>query len=268
MKTKIARTRIVVLELVIFGAALFGLGGCQGMKARLQEADNHYEYGLLYLRNGKYNLAFGEFQKAEKLNPKDARIYNGLGLTYYFQAKFPEAVQEYKKALSLNSEYPEAYNNMAAALAKKEEWRDVVLYADNALSISSYTTPELAHFNKGVAYYHLKEYEKAREEFETSLELDANYADTHYYLGLTQMEQKQYASAIKSFQKSLELLSLAEGGQEDPLFIESRYYLALAYLQNRQNDFASKEFQKVIDLAPDSARAQDARQYLNTLKMK
>ncbi len=260
----------VVLGLILFGAALFGLGGCQGTKVRLQEAESHYEYGLLYLRNGKYNLAFGEFQKAGELNAKDARIYNGLGLTYYFQAKFPQAIQEYQRALSLNPEYPDAYNNMAAALSKKEEWAEVIRYADKALSVSSYTTPEFAHFNKGVAYYHLKEYEKAEGEFETSLELDSNYADTHYHLGLTLLERKQYASAVKSFQKALELISLAEGEPpiDDPLFIESHYHLAIAYWQNKQNDLAAKEFQKVIDLRPDSARAQDAQQYLNTLKMK
>jgi len=249
-------------------AAIFGLGGCQGMKARVQEAENHYEYGLLYLRNEKYNLAFGEFQKARELTPKDPRVYNGLGLTHYFQAKFPLAIQEYQRAIELNPQYAEAYNNMAAALGKKEAWSEVIRYADKALSVSSYTTPELAHFNKGVAYYHLKKYGEAKDEFETSLELDSTYADTHYHLGLTLMELKQYASASKSFQKALELLTMAEGGQDDPLFIESRYRLAMAYLQNRQNDLAAKEFQKLITLAPDSAQAQEAQQYLNTLKMK
>jgi len=261
---------IVVFGLILFGAALFGLSGCQGTKVRLQDSQNHYEYGLLYLRNEKYNLAFSEFQKAGELNAKDARIYNGLGLTYYFQAKFPQAIQEYQRALSLDPEYPEAYNNMAAALINKEEWAEVIRYADKALSVASYTTPEFAHFNKGVAYYHLKEYEKAQSEFETSLELESNYANTHYHLGLTLLERKQYPSAVKSFRKALELISLSEGGQpvNDPLFIESRYHLAIAYQQNKQNDLAAKEFQKVIDLVPDSERAQDAQQHLNTLKMK
>lgn len=252
MKIKATSTLTVVLGLCL--AATFVLGGCQGMKARLQEAENCYEYGLLYLHNGKYNLAFGEFEKARKLNAKDARIYNGLGLTYYFQAKFPQAIEEYQKAIALNREYPEAYNNMAAALCKKEDWPDVIRYADKALSVSSYTTPEFAHFNKGQAYYHLKEYKKAQAEFETSLELDANYADTHYHMGLTLMELKQYAQALKSFQKTLELLTMSEGGQEDPLVIESHYSLARAYLLNNQQGLAAKEFQKVIELAPDSAR--------------
>jgi type IV pilus assembly protein PilF len=267
MKIKVTRTLMVVLG--FFLAVLFGLTGCQGMKVRLQEAENHYEYGLLYLRNGKYNLAFGEFQKARELSAKDARIYNGLGLTYYFQAKFPEAIKEYQRAIELAPGDPEAYNNMAAALlGKKEEWTKVIRYADKALSISSYATPEYAHFNKGVAYYHLKEYEKAQAEFETSLESDSNYADSHYYLGLTLLELKKYPAAVNSFQKALELISMSEGGQDNPLLIDSHFYLAIGYLQSRQNDLAVKEFQKVIDLAPGSARAQDAQQYLNTLKMK
>ncbi|MEW5803086.1 MAG: tetratricopeptide repeat protein [bacterium] len=266
MKNKITASRMLVVAFCL--AVISGLAGCQGMKARLQESENHYEYGLLYLRNGKYNLAFGEFQKARELNSKDARIYNGLGLTYYFQAKFNQAVKEYQRAIELNPQYPEAYNNLSAALAKKEEWPEVIRYAGKALAVSSYTTPELAHFNMGVAYFHLQQYEKARAEFETSLELDANYADTHYHLGLTLMELDQYSAASKSFQRSLELLSMAEGGQEDPLAVDIRYHLALAYLQSNQKDLAAREFQKVIDLAPDSAQAKDAQHYLNTLEMK
>lgn len=252
----------------IFLAAIFGLGGCQGMKARLQEAENHYEYGLLYLRNGKYNLAFGEFQKARELNPKDPRVYNGMGLAYYFQGKFPAAIQEYEKAIRLGPEYPEAYNNLAAALGKEEKWSEVIRYADRALTIPSYTTPELAHFNKGLAYYRRGEYGKARTEFETSLELDTNYADTHYHLGLTLLELKQYSSAARSFQKALELLSMSEDAQNDTLTMECRYHLALACFQNKQNDLAAREFQKVIDLDPDSTRARDAQGYLGRLKMK
>lgn len=274
IRGKMKRT-ISFICIAVFGLslALILLGpvvGCQGMKARLQEAENHYEYGLLYLRNGKYNLAFTEFQKAQELNPKDPRVYNGLGLTYYFQAKFPLAVQEYLKAIRLNKEFADAYNNLAAALGKLEKWAEVIRYADRALSISSYTTPELAHFNKGMAYYHLGEYDKARVEFETSLELDANYADTHYHLGLTLLAMKQNASAIKSFQKALELLSMAEGGgeQDDFLATEVHYHLAIAYFQNGQNELATKEFQKVIDLAPESARAREAQGYIGRLKMK
>lgn len=238
------------------------------MKARLREAESHYEYGMLYLQNGKYNLAHREFQKGRELNPKDHRLYNGLGLTYYFQGKFSLAIQEYQRAIKLNPTYPDAYNNLAAAFAKQNQWQKVIWYADKALAILSYTTPEFAYYNKGTAYYHLGEYEKAKTEFEISLELDQNYIDTYYHLGLTLLKLKLYSRASEAFQKVLRLLPLAREGQEGPLFVDSHYYLATSYLYNNQKDQAAKEFQKVIELVPESTRAKEARQYLNTLKIK
>ena len=191
------------ISFVIWMAALH-LVGCHGMKVRRQEAESHYEYGILYLQNGKYNLAQREFQKAGELNPKDYRLYNGLGLTYYFQGKFSFAIKEYEKAIKLNPKYPDAYNNMASAYAKLKKWPKVIHYTEKALSFSSYTTPEFAYYNKGIAYYHLGEYEKAQTELEISLELEENYIDPHYQLGLTKLKLQLYSGASEEFQKVIQ----------------------------------------------------------------
>lgn len=256
-----------IWSLVICIVAVY-LSGCQGIKARRQEAESHYEYGILYLQNGKYNLAQREFQKTKELNPKDYRLYNGLGLTYYFQGKFSLAIQEYKRAVKLNPKYPDAYNNMASAFAKLEQWPQVIEYTDKALAIPSYVTPEFAHYNKGVAYYHLGEFEKAQIELEISLELDQNYIDPHYQLGLTLLKLKLYSGAAKEFQRVLQLLPITGEEQKDPLVLDSHYYLAISYYYNNQKDQAVKEFQKLIKLAPESGRALEARQYLNKIEIK
>ena len=248
--------------------AALSLVGCHGMKARRQEAESHYEYGILYLQNSKYHLAKREFQKAGELNPKDYRLYNGLGLAYYFQGKFSLAIKEYEKAIKLNPKYPDAYNNMASAFAKLKQWPKVIHYTDKALSILSYTTPEFAHYNKGVAYYHLEEYEKAQTELEISLELEENYIDPHYQLGLTKLKLKLYSGASEEFQKVIQLLPMARDKQGDPLLVDSRYYLAVSYYYSNQKNLAAKEFQKVIEFAPESDRAQEARQYLSKIEIK
>jgi len=265
MKKKIIH--LGFMGFVTWTAALY-LVGCHGMKARRQEAKSHYEYGILYLQNSKYHLAQREFQKAGELNPKDYRLYNGLGLTYYFQGKFSLAIKEYEKSIKLNPKYPDAYNNMASAFAKLKQWPKVIHYTDKALSILSYTTPEFAYYNKGVAYYHLGEYEKAQTELEISLELEENYIDPHYQLGLTKLKLKLYSGASEEFQKVIQLLPMARDKQGDPLLADSRYYLAISYYYSNQKNLAAKEFQKVIELAPESDRAQEARQYLSKIEVK
>ena len=43
------------------------------------------------------------------------------------------------------------------------------------------------------------------EQFERTLELDPNYAKTHYLLGFVHLEERQLAEAVASFEKSVEL---------------------------------------------------------------
>lgn len=247
---------------------LFMLVSCLGMKARLKEAESHYEYGIMYLQNGKFTLAYNEFNKAVNLNPKDARAHNGLGLTYYFQGKFTQAVQEYEQAIQFDSLYADAYNNMAASLAKLEQWAEVIKYADKALAITTYATPEFAYYNKGLAYYHLNEFEKALAEFESSLEFDPNYIDTQYQLGLTLFQLRLYSRAVETFRQVLQLLPMPKEGSNDPLLIDSHYYLGLSCFHQNDKEGALKAFQKVIELDPAGSRTKEAQKYLDTLKMK
>jgi len=261
-------SRQILGSLIISILFTGSLAGCHGMKARLRQAESHYEYGMLYLQNGKYNLAYREFEKARKLNPKDHRLYHGLGLINYFQGNFSSAIREYQRAIDLNQTYPDAYNNMAAALAKLEQWPEVIQYADKALAVPSYATPEFAHYNKGIAYFNLGEYERARIEFEISLELDPTYIDTHYQLGLVLLKLASYSRAADAFEMVLQLIPMAGEGQDNSLVVNSHYYLGLSRFENNEIERAVGEFQKVIELAPESERAREAFQYLNTIKMK
>jgi len=260
--------RQILGSLVILILFAGSLAGCLGTKARLRQVESHYEYGMLYLQNGKYNLAFREFEKARQLNPKDHRLYHGIGLINYFQGNFSSAIREYQKAIDLNSTYPDAYNNMAAALAKLEQWPEVIQYAEKALAVPSYATPEFAHYNKGIAYLNLGEYERARTELEISLELDPQYIDTHYQLGLAFLELTLYPRAAEAFERVLQLIPMAREGQGDSLILDSHYYLGLSRFKNNEKERAAGEFQKVIELSPESKRAREAFQYLNTIKIK
>ena len=256
-------TPLVFIPAILF---ILFLEGCQGAKAPRQKSARNYEYGILYLQSKKYNLAQRQFQRAKELNPDDSRIYNGLGLTYYFQSKFNLSADAYQRAIKLTPDYPDAYNNLAATLAKQSKWMKVIEYADKALSFSFYKTPEFAHYNKGVAYYNLQEYQRALKELEISLELDPNYTDTHYQLGLTLFHFKKYSRATEVFQRVLQLTPITSSELlKDPLMLDARFHLALSYYHNKQKKRAEKEFQKVTELAPDSPQSQEAQKYLNSL---
>jgi regulator of sirC expression with transglutaminase-like and TPR domain len=76
-------------------------------------------------------------------------------------------------------------------------------------------------------------------------------------IGILFLNKQKASDAATYFTKAVDL---------DPKRAESYYYRGLAMLQLTRNKEAKADFQQVIALAPDSAEAGEARQYLKSLK--
>ena len=63
--------------------------------------------GRLYLKDGHYEKAVGEYQKALGMNPQLVSAYNGLGLAYTMLEKYSEAVTAQRKALETPARFRE-----------------------------------------------------------------------------------------------------------------------------------------------------------------
>jgi tetratricopeptide (TPR) repeat protein len=92
--------------------------------------------GVTHLELKNTVLAQLYFQKAVKLNSKDAEAWNNLGATEYVSRQYSAAIADYKKSVKLN--------------------KDSAVY----------------HSNLGMAYFDERNYKKARKEIETALKLD------------------------------------------------------------------------------------------------
>jgi tetratricopeptide (TPR) repeat protein len=92
--------------------------------------------GITHLELRNVVLAQLYFQKAVKLNRKDAEAWNNLGAVEYISHQYGAAIDDYKKSVKLNK---------ASAIY---------------------------HSNLGMAYFDRKDYKKARQEMTTALKLD------------------------------------------------------------------------------------------------
>jgi tetratricopeptide (TPR) repeat protein len=92
--------------------------------------------GITHLELRNVVLAQLYFQKAVKLNKKDAEAWNNLGAVEYMSRQYGSAIGDYKKAVKLN--------------------KNAAVY----------------HSNLGMAYFDQKDYKKARAEIATALKLD------------------------------------------------------------------------------------------------
>jgi PGF-CTERM protein len=62
-----------------------------------------------------------------------------------------------------------------------------------------------AYNNRGAAYYDLKQYERAIEDYSKAIELNPNYVGAYINRGVTYYDLKQYERAIEDFDKAIEL---------------------------------------------------------------
>jgi tetratricopeptide (TPR) repeat protein len=116
-----------------------------------------------------------------------------------------------------------------------------------------------AAFALGLAYFNAGQYEKAREAFENSLELDSGRAAAvHHNLGALAYQVGEMQEAVKEFQAAL------EADPDDP---DTHYQLGATYLtmaqptaEGQQPDMglleqARQELERALELAPNKPEA-------------
>ncbi|MFM6375379.1 MAG: tetratricopeptide repeat protein [Microcystis panniformis] len=74
-----------------------------------QDAIGHYNRGVGYIQQKKYDLALAEFTKALNIDPRYAEAYLNRGFLYEQQEKPDLALSDYNQAININPRYAEAY---------------------------------------------------------------------------------------------------------------------------------------------------------------
>ena len=82
------------------------------------EFKQHYNKGIEFYKQGKYEQAGKEFQEAIQLKPNDVYAIYGLGNTHYCLAKYDDAVEVYKKAININPDYAKVHYSLSLAYSK------------------------------------------------------------------------------------------------------------------------------------------------------
>ena len=79
------------------------------------------EQGKFYFLNKQYDEALSEFQKALKLNPRNARILYNLGVIYESKEDIEIAKTLYLKALEIDPKLEEAQKHLNKLVGTSEE---------------------------------------------------------------------------------------------------------------------------------------------------
>jgi tetratricopeptide (TPR) repeat protein len=123
-------------------------------------------------------------KKAVELNPQDGPARLNLGAVYAAVGRYQDAVKEYQQAAELMELNSSLLLNLAESLGKLERYEEMANALDQAVKIG----PTTAVYERlGFARFRLGNFDAAKEYFQKSLDLDADYFPAMNGLGVCLM---------------------------------------------------------------------------------
>jgi tetratricopeptide (TPR) repeat protein len=143
-----------------------------------------------HLAQGRITEALDDYSKSISLNSKDDKIYYERGYVHHKQNNISAAISDYDKAINFNRLNDLAHFNLATIYFNKEKYSKAIEYLNKAISIDS----EKAQYYRfrGQAYYFLKQYPEALNDYSKATQLNPG-----------NIQDQQNISTINEAQKML-----------------------------------------------------------------
>ena len=207
------------------------------------KAEAYYNRGISKYRQGKYEEALVDHDKAIDLNPQYAEAYNNRGNTKADLQRYEEVLADYDKAIELDPQYANAYFNRGKTKHKQGRYEEAIKDYDKALELNLQDTD--AYFNRGNMKASLQKYEEAIKDYDKVIELDPKDAEAYNNRGYIKAILERYEEALSDYDKAIEL---------DPQYAEaySNRGEVKTDIQNEHEE-AIKDYDKAIELDPQYA---------------
>lgn len=145
------------------------LSGCASLYASYfmddpLTAEEHNNLGVIYEREGKYDLALKEYKLALSADGELVTPLVNIGNVYMKQGNYKEAEKYYKKALKKDKHNLGAANNLASLYIETgENYSEGLNYLLTAAAESQNPVPAYALDTLGVLYMRTGDRDKARK---------------------------------------------------------------------------------------------------------
>ena len=203
---KVSMRRTFRLTLAAVALALAGCAstGPSPEVQRLQ-AQNAYERGLGFVKEGQPAPALVALQEAVALDPTHAVYRDSLGVVLLQLGRLDQAIEAFTKATEADPRLADAHFHLGTALAEARRWDEAVAAYRRAVSLPTLTVPDYAYQNLGLALYHTRKYEEAEQALRFALSLDPKLQAAYYNLGLVLTARKRPEEAKASFRRARQL---------------------------------------------------------------
>ncbi len=241
-----------------------------------EKIDSKQRLGLLYMYQGDYKKAEGEFLGILSMDPYNTRALTSIGMMYYNKGESERALTYWRSILEVEPD-----NKFIWGLVNKvgkNNGKGIVSHGD----VQAISVEWEKHYKEGQDSYQKKDYKKAIEHFKKALESNPDDFRTHFNIGTSYYEMKDLKEAVKSWQNALKykkddlltmrLITLAQQGMDrkeaigeiqealkkEPSNWEFHARLADGYAKDKSKvKDAEREYLEALRLSPSNGEVYD-----------
>jgi arylsulfatase A-like enzyme/Flp pilus assembly protein TadD len=175
-----------------------------GLKMNPGNTDLMSKLGIMLAEAQQPDRAIELLNICIKKDPFDPESYNFLGVAYYKKGNAVKAMENYRKALELDNNYASVFNNigslyLAVYLANRKKDENVYQLAMENFNRALEIDPRLfaAYNGRGAAYKFKKQEKKAIADWEKAIEINPDYIDAYFNIGISYLHLGDKAAALK-----------------------------------------------------------------------
>jgi tetratricopeptide (TPR) repeat protein len=229
--------------------------------------------GSVYVMYGQDAEAQRRWDRALHLDPKCALVYHAMASAAAVRGEYDETIRLARKALDLDPRLTRARLVLGEALTSTGQMDEAAKELEQYVAREPKSVQGL--FRLGQAYYHLKQYAKAKEAHQRVLRLDGKFEASHHSLanicdalGEVQEAEKHRNEFARLGQSKPEFAKVERGGLDDlglgrtnlteTHLIAARAYMAAAKAQ-RKPDYLPEGERHLVAAARTDPKSRDAR---------
>lgn len=115
----------------------------------------------------------------------------------------------------------------------------------------------MEHYEQGVDYYELGQYDLAIESFSLAISLDPEFTEAYTFRGHAQLDSLNTGQAILDYDQAIAL---------DPEYAEAYYFRGLAYYYTGDFDQAVSDFEKALELGVPPSVQESTEEFIEGLR--
>ena len=140
----------------------------------IEQARKYFEEAYQHQVKGELEEAVALYKKSIEAFPT-AEAHTFLGWAYSFDGRLDEAIAECRRAIEIDPDFGNPYNDIGAYLIEQGSLDEAIPWLEKATRATRYESYCFPHYNLGRVYERKRQWAKAIECYQRSLEHNPQY---------------------------------------------------------------------------------------------